>query len=83
MLFDKDSRSVSEIMAQEDLQQINSPEEVMKLCKEVMDEELDMVELYRTNKKVINRLMGSIQKKTKGRVDPKMARKIMEDLLER
>ncbi|KAJ8028514.1 Glutamyl-tRNA(Gln) amidotransferase subunit B, mitochondrial [Holothuria leucospilota] len=83
MLFDKDSRSVSEIMSQEDLQQINSPEEVMKLCEEVMDEESDMVELYQTNKKVINRLMGSIQKKTKGRVDPKMARKIMEDLLER
>lgn len=42
------------------------------------------MEVYQSrNKKVINKLMGIVQMKSKGRIEPQLARRIMEELLER
>ncbi|XP_071847272.1 glutamyl-tRNA(Gln) amidotransferase subunit B, mitochondrial-like isoform X1 [Apostichopus japonicus] len=84
LLFDGDSRSVSEIMDVENLRQITSEEEVLKFCTKAVNEEPDLVEVYQSrNKKVINKLMGIVQMKSKGRIEPQLAKRIMEELLER
>lgn len=84
LLFDGDERSVSEIMDQENMRQITSQEEILKFCTAAMKQEPELVEVYRSkNRKVINKLMGTVQKMSKGRVEPRLARKMMEELLER
>jgi aspartyl-tRNA(Asn)/glutamyl-tRNA(Gln) amidotransferase subunit B len=60
-----------------------SPEEVMKeLCMAVISEMPSEVSAVQAgNLNVLNKLIGRVAKSSRGRADPRLARKVLEELL--
>ncbi len=72
----------SQIMEEKDLTQIKDSGQINELAKEVIDENPESVEDYRNGKEnVIQFLIGQLMKKTKGKANPEMASKVLQDLL--
>jgi aspartyl-tRNA(Asn)/glutamyl-tRNA(Gln) amidotransferase subunit B len=72
----------SQIIEEKDLTQIKDSDQIHQLAKEVIDENPDSVEDYRSGKEnVIQFLIGQLMKKTKGKANPEIARKKLEELL--
>lgn len=55
------------------LSQITNKEEISKIINEVLDENINLVNDYKNGKRVFDYFIGQIMKKSKGRVNPKMA----------
>ncbi|XP_033118428.1 glutamyl-tRNA(Gln) amidotransferase subunit B, mitochondrial-like [Anneissia japonica] len=78
-----DSRSVTEIIEVNDWKQLTDRNTIQDICLKVIQENPEQVQIYRSgNKKVIHRLMGVIQKKTGGKIQPQLAISILETLLD-
>jgi aspartyl-tRNA(Asn)/glutamyl-tRNA(Gln) amidotransferase subunit B len=70
---------------------INSPEanstgdsaEVRKLCEEVISVLPQQVEAFRTgeNKGVMNKMIGSVMKRSRGRADAVVVKRMLEDMI--
>ncbi len=59
-------------------------EELKKLCREALDAYPSFVKSYRGGKpSVIGLFMGNVMKKSKGAADPKLAHKMLIELLEK
>ena len=65
------------------LSQITDENEIRNLINEVLDENLNLVEDYKNGKRVFDYFIGQIMKKSKGRVNPKMANIILKDELDK
>ncbi|XP_061534891.1 glutamyl-tRNA(Gln) amidotransferase subunit B, mitochondrial isoform X3 [Phycodurus eques] len=74
------AKTASQIIHEQDLSLISDMEQVHVICAKVLDSHPHEVQAFRAgNKKVLNKLMGSVQKETKGRADPVAVRKILQD----
>ncbi|KAK3507570.1 hypothetical protein QTP70_028649 [Hemibagrus guttatus] len=74
-------KCVEQLVKELDLGLISDREELIKICQRVMEAHPDLVQVIRGgNKKVLNKLMGSVQKVSKGRADPVQLRKILEEM---
>lgn len=61
---------------------LDSGDALMSICKEVVEGLPDAVEAVRSgNKKVMQRLVGEVMKRTKGRANAKVASQILDDLV--
>lgn len=68
------------IIQEKDLGLVSDTEQLHSICQKVVDSHPDEVIAIRNgNKKVLNRLMGLVQKETKGRADPVLVRAILQD----
>ncbi|XP_060773103.1 glutamyl-tRNA(Gln) amidotransferase subunit B, mitochondrial [Neoarius graeffei] len=74
-------KRVEQLVKELDLGLINDREELLKICQRVMDAHPDLVQVIRGgNKKVLNKLMGAVQKESKGRADPVQLRNILQEM---
>ncbi|KAG7314171.1 hypothetical protein KOW79_022667 [Hemibagrus wyckioides] len=74
-------KGVEQLVKELDLELISDREELVKICQRVLEAHPDLVQVIRGgNKKVLNKLMGSVQKESKGRADPVQLRKILEEM---
>ncbi|KAM9793053.1 glutamyl-tRNA(Gln) amidotransferase subunit B, mitochondrial [Neosynchiropus ocellatus] len=73
-------KSAEQIVQEQDLGIVSDSQELQRICQDVMDSHPDEVlAVRRGNKKVLNRLMGLVQRATKGRSDPVRVREILEE----
>ena len=63
--------------------QISDPEEIRKIINEVFDENIKVVEDYKSGKNVNGFIMGLVMKKTGGKVNPGIANMILREELEK
>ncbi|XP_056121066.1 glutamyl-tRNA(Gln) amidotransferase subunit B, mitochondrial [Rhinichthys klamathensis goyatoka] len=75
-------KTVGQIVKEQDLWMINDKEELRKICQRIVDRHTEEVQIIRGgNKKVLNKLMGEVQRETKGRTDPVQVRAILEEMI--
>ena len=65
------------------ISQIDNEEEIRKIVLEVISENESLVIDYKNGKRVFDYFIGQIMKKTKGRVNPSLASKILKEELEK
>ena len=65
------------------ISQIDNEEEIRKIVLEVISENESLVVDYKNGKRVFDYFIGQIMKKTKGRVNPSLASKILKEELEK
>ena len=65
------------------ISQITSLDEIRKIVLEVISENMSLVEDYKNGKRVFDYFIGQIMKKTRGRVNPTMASKILKEELDK
>ncbi|XP_051561000.1 glutamyl-tRNA(Gln) amidotransferase subunit B, mitochondrial [Myxocyprinus asiaticus] len=75
-------KTAAQIVKEQDLGLINDREELQRICRRVVDSHPEEVQIIKGgNKKVLNKLMGEIQRETKGRTDPVQIRTILECMI--
>uniref|UniRef100_A0A3B4AVN6 Glutamyl-tRNA(Gln) amidotransferase subunit B, mitochondrial n=1 Tax=Periophthalmus magnuspinnatus TaxID=409849 RepID=A0A3B4AVN6_9GOBI len=68
------------IIEEKDMGLVNDTEKLHRICQKIVDSHPEEVNAIRNgNKKVLNKLMGLVQKETKGRADPVLVRDILKD----
>ena len=75
-------KSADEIIAEKNLSQVTDEKEIDRIVDEVIKEEHDAVESYRSGKtKAIAHLVGIAMKKSKGKANPVIVNKLLENKL--
>ncbi|KAF1395399.1 hypothetical protein PFLUV_G00011120 [Perca fluviatilis] len=73
-------RTAPEIIQEQDLGLVSDIAQLHSICQKVVDSHPDEVHAIRNgNEKVLNKLMGLVQKETKGRADPVLVRAILHE----
>nr|XP_020484565.1 glutamyl-tRNA(Gln) amidotransferase subunit B, mitochondrial [Labrus bergylta] len=73
-------KTASQIIHEQDLGLVSDTSQLQSICQEVVNSHPDEVQAIRNgNKKVLNKLMGLVQKETKGRADPVIVRKMLQE----
>ncbi|KAM4603716.1 glutamyl-tRNA(Gln) amidotransferase subunit B, mitochondrial isoform 1-T1 [Polymixia lowei] len=74
-------RTALQIVQEQDLGLVSDTAELRNICQRVVDSHPEQVQAFRNgNRKVLNKLMGLVQKETKGRADPVLVRAILEEI---
>ncbi|KAA0722339.1 Glutamyl-tRNA(Gln) amidotransferase subunit B, mitochondrial [Triplophysa tibetana] len=74
-------KKARQIVKELDLGMINDRKELWRICQGVVERYPEEVQIIRAgNMKVLNKLMGEVQRETKGRTDPVQVRAILEDM---
>ncbi|XP_037327127.2 glutamyl-tRNA(Gln) amidotransferase subunit B, mitochondrial [Pungitius pungitius] len=72
-------KTPAQIIQEGDLGLVSDATQLHNICQKVVDSHPDEVRAIRNgNKKVLNKLMGLVQKETKGRADPVLVRAILQ-----
>ncbi|XP_061586762.1 glutamyl-tRNA(Gln) amidotransferase subunit B, mitochondrial [Cololabis saira] len=72
-------KSALQIVQEKDLGLVSDAAQLHDICQKVVDSHPDEVHAIRSgNKKVLNKLMGLVQRETKGRADPVLVREILQ-----
>ena len=64
------------------ISQITSKDEILKVVREVLEENPNLVKDYHDGKRVFDYIIGQIMKKTRGRANPKLTADILREELE-
>lgn len=78
-----DNKDPNKLIEELGLSQITDENEIRNLINEVLNENLNLVEDYKNGKRVFDYFIGQIMKKSKGRVNPKMANIILKSELDK
>ncbi|KAM3864790.1 glutamyl-tRNA(Gln) amidotransferase subunit B, mitochondrial [Diretmus argenteus] len=79
-MWSSSGKTALQIVQEQDLGLVNDTTELHNVCQRVVDSHPEQVQAIRNgNKKVLNKLMGLVQKETKGRADPVLLRAILEE----
>lgn len=74
----------SEIVKEKGMSQISDEGEIVKIANEVLDENLEIIEKYKSGRtNVIDFLVGQIMKKTRGKANPALAHNTMLNEIEK
>ena len=73
--------SVSQIIKKKGKKRIYDEKIIEKLCRDVIEENPNIVKDFRKNLKALEALIGRVMAKTKGQADPKITREVMLELL--
>ncbi|XP_072240971.1 glutamyl-tRNA(Gln) amidotransferase subunit B, mitochondrial [Leuresthes tenuis] len=72
-------KTAPQIIKEQDLGLVSDTAELHSICQKVVDSHPNEVHAIRNgNKKVLNKLVGLVQKETKGRADPVLVREILQ-----
>ena len=74
---------VSQIIKKKGKKRIYDEKIIEKLCRDVIEENPNIVKDFRKNLKALEALIGRVMAKTKGQADPKITREVMLELLEK
>ncbi|XP_053107941.1 glutamyl-tRNA(Gln) amidotransferase subunit B, mitochondrial isoform X2 [Hemicordylus capensis] len=70
------------IVKEKELELIQDQNEMEHICQAVMEgHPNEVAEIKKGNKKVLNKLIGQVQRATRGRSDPRLVKQILEKLL--
>ncbi|XP_027872035.1 glutamyl-tRNA(Gln) amidotransferase subunit B, mitochondrial isoform X1 [Xiphophorus couchianus] len=73
-------KAALQIIQELDLGLVSDAADLHRICQKVVDSHPDKVRAVRSgNQKVLNKLMGLVQKETKGRADPVLVREILQE----
>ncbi|XP_035274742.1 glutamyl-tRNA(Gln) amidotransferase subunit B, mitochondrial isoform X2 [Anguilla anguilla] len=73
-------RSPAQIVKELDLGLVDDGDEIQRICQSVIDSHPEEVRAIRAgNRKVLNKLIGLVQKQTKGRADPVRVKAMLEE----
>nr|XP_019956779.1 PREDICTED: glutamyl-tRNA(Gln) amidotransferase subunit B, mitochondrial [Paralichthys olivaceus] len=73
-------RTASQIIQEQELGLVSDAAQLHSICQKVVDSHPEEVRAIRNgNKKVLNKLMGLVQRETKGRADPVLVRVILQE----
>ncbi|KAK5865688.1 hypothetical protein PBY51_019937 [Eleginops maclovinus] len=73
-------KTAAQIIQEQDLGLVSDTSQLHSICQKVLDAHPDVVNAIKSgNKKVLNKLMGLVQRETKGRADPVLVRRIIEE----
>uniref|UniRef100_A0A3P8USQ0 Glutamyl-tRNA(Gln) amidotransferase subunit B, mitochondrial n=1 Tax=Cynoglossus semilaevis TaxID=244447 RepID=A0A3P8USQ0_CYNSE len=73
-------KSAAQIVKDLDLGMVKDTARLHSICQKVVDAHPNEVQAIRNgNKKVLNKLMGQVQRETKGKADPVLVRAILEE----
>ena len=78
-----ENKNPNKLIEELGLSQITDENEIRNLINEVLNENLNLVEDYKNGKRLFDYFIGQIMKKSKGRVNPKMANIILKDELDK
>jgi len=79
----EENKDPNKLIEELGLSQITDEKEIANIVNEVLDENLNLVEDYKNGKRVFDYFIGQIMKKSKGRVNPKMANMILKNELDK
>ena len=79
----EENKDPNKLIEELGLSQITDEKEIANIVNEVLDENLNLVEDYKNGKRVFDYFIGQIMKKSKGRVNPKMANIILKSELDK
>ncbi|KAK2817208.1 hypothetical protein Q5P01_025399 [Channa striata] len=80
LMWRSSGKRALQIIQEQDLGLVSDTAQLHSICQKVVDSHPDEVYAIRNgNKKVLNRLMGLVQKETKGRADPVLVRAILQE----
>jgi len=79
----EENKDPNKLIEELGLSQITDEKEIANIVNEVLDENLNLVEDYKNGKRVFDFFIGQIMKKSKGRVNPKMANIILKNELDK
>ncbi|KAG5285856.1 hypothetical protein AALO_G00008260 [Alosa alosa] len=81
-LWKSPGKSAKQIVHEQDLGLLSDTAQLRSICQRVVDTHPEQVRaIQRGNHKVLNKLMGEVQKETKGRADPVQVRSILQELI--
>ncbi|XP_043917972.1 glutamyl-tRNA(Gln) amidotransferase subunit B, mitochondrial [Protopterus annectens] len=81
-MWNNEGKSAAEIVKEKNLGLIQDQKELEKICQTIIKGQQEVVSEYRKgNKKVLNKLIGLVQKATQGRADPVVVKAILEEAL--
>ena len=73
--------SITDILKKTGKKRISDKKKISEIVRDVIEENPDIVEDYKTNPKALQALIGECMKKTKGQIDPEITKDIMLKLL--
>ena len=79
----EENKDPNKLIEELGLSQITDENVIRDLINIILDENLNLVEDYKNGKRVFDYLVGQIMKKSKGRVNPKLANLILKEQLEK
>ena len=79
----EENKDPNKLIEELGLSQITDKNEIANMINEVLDENLNLVEDYKNGKRVFDYFIGQIMKKSKGRVNPKMANVVLKEELDK
>uniref|UniRef100_A0A3Q4AQZ9 Glutamyl-tRNA(Gln) amidotransferase subunit B, mitochondrial n=1 Tax=Mola mola TaxID=94237 RepID=A0A3Q4AQZ9_MOLML len=79
-MWTSSGKTAQQIFQEKDLALVTDTAQLHSICQRVVDSHPEEVDAIRNGKKkVLNKLMGLVQKETKGRADPVLVRNILQE----
>ena len=63
--------------------QITDPEEVRKIVVDTLNSNLEQVNNYKTNPRVLDFFIGQVMKNSRGKANPEITRKVLSEELDK
>lgn len=81
-LWNGEGKTPLQIVKEKKLERIQDQQELEQICQAVMEEhQEEVMEIKKGNRKVLNKLIGLVQRTTGGRADPVVVKQILEKRL--
>ncbi|XP_031415911.1 glutamyl-tRNA(Gln) amidotransferase subunit B, mitochondrial [Clupea harengus] len=81
-LWKNPGKSAEQVVREQDLGLLSDPAQLRSICQRVVDTHPEQVlAIQRGNHKALNKLMGEVQKETKGRANPVQIRSILQQIV--
>ena len=79
----ENGKSPKVVVKEEGMLQITDPEEVRKIVLDTMNSNLEQVNNYKTNPRVLDFFIGQVMKNSRGKANPEVTRKVLSEELEK
>ena len=79
----ENGKSPKVVVKEEGMLQITDPEEVRKIVLDTMNSNLEQVNNYKTNPRVLDFFIGQVMKNSRGKANPEITRKVLSEELEK
>ncbi|XP_069098753.1 glutamyl-tRNA(Gln) amidotransferase subunit B, mitochondrial [Pleurodeles waltl] len=81
-LWEDEGKSPSQIVAEKNLQLITDRKKLEEIINKIMEEHPEeVIQIRKGQKKILNKLIGLVQRATKGQADPVLVKTILEEKL--
>ena len=79
----ENGKSPKVVVKEEGMLQITDPEEVRKIVLDTMNSNLEQVNNYKTNPRVLDFFIGQVMKNSRGKANPEITRKVLSEELDK